>query len=77
MSHRAPHLTHEVHAKRTRIDAREALAAMSGQRGAPFDEDLGVDCPACGVRLDMGNVGGYRTYCEKCADAAALANSQS
>lgn len=39
-----------------------------------LDDDMGVNCPTCGVRIRFGNAGGYRTYCDKCADAAAEEN---
>lgn len=34
-------------------------------------EDMGANCPKCGVRITVENAGGYRTYCEDCADEAA------
>lgn len=37
----------------------------------PFKSDMGVNCPACGVRITIQNAGGYRTYCQQCAEQAA------
>jgi len=33
------------------------------------EPDSGEDCPGCGVRICLNNVGGYRTFCERCVDA--------
>ena len=40
-------------------------------------EDMGVNCPACGVAITTGNAGGYRTYCDGCVDkVTALIQAQ-
>lgn len=45
--------------------------AGKGFQMSDAETDLGANCPTCGVRIRIGNAGGYRTYCDKCADAAA------
>jgi hypothetical protein len=31
-------------------------------------DDLGIECPGCGVPLRMDNAGGYRCFCQRCVD---------
>ena len=42
-----------------------------------YTDDMGVNCPACGIGITTANAGGYRTYCEACVDkVTALIQAQ-
>lgn len=34
------------------------------------DEQMGVNCPSCGVPITIDNAAGYRMYCENCIERA-------